>query len=136
MTYSYTEMKRFRKNFGKHIDIMEPPKLLSVQCDSYQEFLEPRDKNAVCGLETAFQSIFPIVSFSGVSQLEYVSYQLGAPLFDVNECRMRGLTYSLPLRVKLRLVIYDKDASHTNRSVKDIKEQEVFENFLFFNIFY
>ncbi|OGT30594.1 MAG: DNA-directed RNA polymerase subunit beta [Gammaproteobacteria bacterium RIFCSPHIGHO2_12_FULL_35_23] len=125
MSYSYTEMKRFRKNFGKQKSIMEPPPLLGVQCDSYRKFLHGAADHG-CGLEAAFRSIFPIVSFSGVAELNYVGHELGEPLFDVNECRLRGLTYSAPLRIKSRLVIYDKDASHENRSIKDIKEQEVF----------
>ncbi len=125
MAYSYTERQRFRKNFGKQHSIMEPPPLLGVQCDSYKKFISGDDVHG-CGLESAFRSIFPIVSFAGTAELAYVSHSLAEPLFDVNECRLRGLTYSAALRVKIRLAIYDKDASHENRAVKDIKEQEVF----------
>ena len=78
------------------------------------------------GLHAAFQTVFPIVSYSGNAALEYVSYRLGEPVFDVKECQMRGLTYAAPIRVKVRLVIYDKEASGTPKPVKDIREQEVY----------
>ena len=129
MAYSFTEKKRIRKNFGKRPTILDVPYLLSIQVDSYKKFLqtdktiESRDD---LGLHAAFQSVFPIVSYSGNAALEYVSYRLGAPVFDVKECQMRGLTYAAPIRVKVRLVIYDKEASGTPKPVKDIREQEVY----------
>jgi len=129
MAYSFTEKKRIRKNFGKRPTILDVPYLLSIQVDSYKKFLqtdktiEERDDR---GLHAAFQSVFPIVSYSGNAALEYVSYRLGEPVFDVKECQMRGLTYAAPIRVKVRLVIYDKEASGTPKPVKDIREQEVY----------
>ena len=129
MAYSFTEKKRIRKNFGKRPTILDVPYLLSIQVDSYKKFLqtdktiESRDD---LGLHAAFQSVFTIVSYSGNAALEYVSYRLGAPVFDVKECQMRGLTYAAPIRVKVRLVIYDKEASGTPKPVKDIREQEVY----------
>lgn len=126
MNYSYTEMKRFRKNFGNHEQIMEPPPLLAVQQDSYAAFLQATEQREVSGVEHAFQSVFPITSFSETAQLEYVGYRFGKPLFDEEECRQRGLTFSAPLRVTVRLVLYSKESSANNRLVKDVKEQEVF----------
>src|SRR5210317_135119 len=129
MAYSFTEKKRIRKNFGKRPTILDVPYLLSIQVDSYQKFLQT-DKTVEerydIGLHAAFQSVFPIVSYSGNAALEYVSYRLGDPVFDVKECQMRGLTYAAPIRVKVRLVIYDKEASGTPKPVKDIREQEVY----------
>jgi len=129
MAYSFTEKKRIRKNFGKRPTILDVPYLLSIQVDSYKKFLQT-DKTiegrADRGLHAAFQSVFPIVSYSGNAALEYVSYRLGEPVFDVKECQMRGLTYAAPIRVKVRLVIYDKEASGNPKPVKDIREQEVY----------
>ena len=127
MTYSYTEKKRIRKEFGKLPSVMEVPYLLATQIDSYRDFLQPDsevDNRNETGLHAAFKSVFPITSYSGNAALEYVSYRLGEPAFDVKECQLRGVTYAAPLRVKVRLVIYDKDSS--NKAVKDIKEQEVY----------
>ncbi|NNC57878.1 MAG: DNA-directed RNA polymerase subunit beta, partial [Woeseiaceae bacterium] len=129
MAYSFTEKKRIRKNFGKRPTILDVPYLLSIQVDSYNKFLQTdktiEDRNDK-GLHAAFQSVFPIVSYSGNAALEYVSYRLGTPVFDVKECQMRGLTYAAPIRVLVRLVIYDKEASGTPKPVKDIREQEVY----------
>ena len=127
MAYSSTEKKRIRRDFGKRAAVIDEPYLLAIQVDSYKRFLNVEgDSQEGTGLQSAFQSIFPIVSFSGSVELEYVSYRIGKPVFDVKECQIRGLTYAAPLRVLVRLVIYDKDASAKNRSVKDIKEQEVY----------
>jgi len=129
MAYSFTEKKRIRKNFGKRPTILDVPYLLSIQVDSYNKFLQT-DKTIEArediGLHAAFRSVFPIVSYSGNAALEYVSYRLGEPVFDVKECQMRGLTYAAPIRVLVRLVIYDKEASGTPKPVKDIREQEVY----------
>lgn len=127
MAYSYTEKLRIRNGFGKLPKVMEQPYLLAIQLDSYREFTQadtPIDDRREIGLQAAFNSIFPIVSNSGNAALEYVSYRLGKPAFDVNECMLRGATYSLPLRVKVRLVIYDRETS--NKTIKDVKEQEVY----------
>ncbi|WP_019030128.1 DNA-directed RNA polymerase subunit beta [Colwellia piezophila] len=123
MAYSYFEKKRIRKDFGKSVQVMEYPFLLSIQLDSFRKFID-LDTTGETGLEAAFRSIFPIKAYSGSSELQYVSYRLGEPLFDVKECQIRGVTYSAPLRVKLRLVVYDKEAAAG--TVKDIKEQEVY----------
>ena len=129
MAYSFTEKKRIRKNFGKRPTILDVPYLLSIQLDSYDKFLQlgiDEEQRNEMGLHAAFKSVFPIVSYSGNAALEYVSYRLGEPVFDVKECQMRGLTYAAPIRVRVRLVIYDKDASGTPKPVKDIREQEVY----------
>jgi len=126
MAYSFTEKKRVRRDFGKRPAVIDEPYLLAIQTDSYKRFINPEGDQKGTGLERAFQSIFPIVSFSGSVELEYVSYRIGKPGFDVKECQIRGLTYGAALRVLVRLVIYDKEASVKNRSVKDIKEQEVY----------
>ena len=127
MAYSYTEKKRIRKDFGKLSNMMDIPYLLAIQLDSYRKFTQqgiPLDERGDYGLHAAFKSVFPIVSYSGNAALEYVDYKLGTPVFDVNECQLRGITYSCALRVKVRLIIYDKDAS--SKIIKDIKEQEVY----------
>ncbi|HFE36950.1 MAG TPA: DNA-directed RNA polymerase subunit beta, partial [Gammaproteobacteria bacterium] len=129
MAYSFTEKKRIRKDFGKHPDVLNVPYLLAIQLDSYKGFLQSDidpENLADKGLHGAFKSVFPIVSYTGSAGLEYVSYRLGSPVFDVKECQQRGMTYAAPLRVKLRLVIYDKDVSGDNKPIKDIKEQEVY----------
>ena len=127
MAYSYTEKKRIRKNFGKLPEVLEIPYLLTMQAESYAGFLQSgvaaRSKKSQ-GIHAAFQSVFPIVSYSGNAALEYVSYSLGRPTFDVKECQMRGQSFEVPLRVKLRLMIYDKESS--SKAIKDIKEQEVY----------
>jgi DNA-directed RNA polymerase subunit beta len=128
MTYSFTEKKRIRKDFGKRQSILEVPYLLKTQLDSYRSFLQ-KDKTTEemddVGLHGAFKSVMPIVSYAGNVELQYVKYRLGKPPFTERECSIRGLTYAAPLRVLCRLVIYDK-ASGDNRVVKDIKEQEVY----------
>jgi DNA-directed RNA polymerase subunit beta len=126
MAYSFTEKKRIRRDFGKRPAVIDEPYLLAIQTDSYKRFLNPDGIQKGTGLQRAFESIFPIVSFSGNVELEYVSYRINPPVFDVKECQIRGLTYAAPLRVLVRLVIYDKEASAKNRSVKDVKEQEVY----------
>ncbi|MCP4841047.1 MAG: DNA-directed RNA polymerase subunit beta, partial [Halieaceae bacterium] len=127
MAYSYTEKKRIRKDFGVLPKVMDVPYLLAIQMDSYRKFtqqgLSPEERGDY-GLHAAFKSVFPIVSYSGNAALEYVDYKLGKPVFDVNECQLRGVTYSCSLRVKVRLIIYDKESS--NKTIKDIKEQEVY----------
>jgi DNA-directed RNA polymerase subunit beta len=129
MAYSFTEKKRIRKSFGKRPSILDVPFLLATQIDSYREFLQEDAlpaKRADRGLHAAFNSVFSIESYSGNAVLEYVSYRLGEPPFDVRECHLRGATYAAPLRVLLRLVIYDKEAPAGSKVVKDIKEQEVY----------
>jgi DNA-directed RNA polymerase subunit beta len=129
MALSYTEKKRIRKDFGKRPQILEVPYLLETQLASYRDFLQadaaPETREAT-GLHAAFQSVFPIVSYSGHVQLQYVSYRLGEPLFEVKECQIRGVTFAAPLRVMLRLVINDKEAPAGTTVVKEVKEQEVY----------
>ncbi len=129
MAYSFTEKKRIRNNFGKGTEVLEVPYLLATQIDSYASFLQAGiapEKRRNQGLHAAFTSVFPVVSHSGYAVLEYVKYRLGEPAFDVRECQQRGATYSAPLRVMVRLVIYDKDAPGNTKVVKDIREQEVY----------
>ncbi len=129
MTYSFTEKKRIRKDFGKRPSILKVPFLLATQIESYRSFLQqerrPAERDDI-GLHAAFSSVFPIQSYSGNAELQYVSYRLGEPVFDVRECQLRGTTYSAPLRVLVRLAIYDKEAPAGSKVVKDIKEQEVY----------
>lgn len=129
MIYSFTEKKRIRNNFGKAKEVLDVPYLLATQLDSYARFLQsgvkPK-KRTQSGLHGVFSSVFPIVSHSGYAILEYVGYRLGDPAFDVRECQQRGVTYAAPLRVKVRLVIYDKDTPVAAKEVKDIREQEVY----------
>ncbi len=127
MAYSYTEKKRIRKDFGKLPSVMDVPYLLAIQIDSYRKFLQEgatAEERIDIGLHAAFKSVFPIVSYSGNAALEYVSYRLGTPGFDEKECMLRGVTYAAPLRVKVRLIIYDKESA--TKAIKDIKEQEVY----------
>ena len=126
-TYSFTEKKRIRKDFGKRPPVLDVPYLLAIQVNSYREFLQAdADPNARedKGLHAALKSVFPISSYSGSAALEYVNYRLGEPPFDERECRSRGMSYGAPLRVTVRLVIYDKESS--NKAIKYVKEQEVY----------
>ena len=129
MSYSFTEKKRIRNNFGKSTEVLEVPYLLATQINSYADFLQSGvspEKRIDTGLHAAFSSVFPIDSHSGYAVLEYVKYRLGEPTFDVRECQQRGATYAAPLRVLVRLVIYDKEAAANAKVVKDIREQEVY----------
>ena len=127
MAYSFTEKKRIRKDFGKLPQSMQLPYLLAIQVDSYGKFLQidraPAKRERV-GLHAAFQTVFPIRSYSGNAELRYEEYRLGQPVFDVKECVLRGVTYAAPLRVKVRLVIYDRESSA--KKVKEVREQEVY----------
>ncbi len=127
MAYSFTEKKRVRKDFGKRISPLDVPFLLATQLESYKNFLQQDLKGSGrkdYGLHGALKSVFPMESYSGNAALEYVSYRLGHPAFDEKECRVRGMTFSAPLRVKVRLVIYDKESKE--KRVKDVREQEVY----------
>lgn len=126
MAYSYTEKKRIRKSFSKLPDVMDVPYLLAIQVDSYEQFLQEHKKpkaRANIGLQAAFSSIFPIESHSGNAQLQFVEYYLGEPEFDERECIMRGSTFAAPLRVKIRLIIKDKE---NKTAIKDVREQSVY----------
>ncbi|MEN8107157.1 MAG: DNA-directed RNA polymerase subunit beta [Pseudomonadota bacterium] len=129
MAYSFTEKRRIRKDFGKRHSILDVPYLLATQLESYRDFMQADnapDKRDDIGLHAAFRSVLPIVSYSGTAALDYVSYRLGEPAFDVKECQLRGLTYAAPLRALVRLIIYDKEAPAGSKKIKDIKEQEVY----------
>jgi DNA-directed RNA polymerase subunit beta len=126
-TYSSTEKKRIRKSFAKRASVLNVPFLLATQLESYTAFLQAStgaDRRKNEGLQAAFTSIFPISSHSGNARLEFVSYQLGEPPFDVKECQQRGLTFASPLRAKVRLTIMDKEAAKP--TIKEVKEQEVY----------
>ena len=127
MSYSYTEKRRIRKNFGRLPKVMKLPKLIETQLESYSQFLQQHVEVSARenkGLEEVFQTLFPITSVSGNAALEYVSYELGRPGYTVQECLIQGLSYSAPLRIVVRLVIYDRDTNF--QEVKDVKEGEVF----------
>src|SRR5256714_10825583 len=127
MTYSLTERKRIRKSFAKRAIVQKVPLLIAPQLESYTGCRQAHvatESRRNEGLQAAFTSIFPIVSHSGNARLEFVSYSLGEPPFDVKECQQRGLTYASPLRAKVRLVIMDKDAPKP--TTKEVKEQEVY----------
>ncbi len=127
---SFTEKKRARLNLGKNSEeVLSTPFLLETQIKSYAGFLQfntDPDKRQDLGLHAAFKSVFPIDSYSGYERIEYVSYTLGDSLFDVKECKLRGLTYAAPLKVKMRLVMFDKESPQDKPTVRDIKEQEVY----------
>ena len=126
MTYSYTEKKRIRKSFAKRASVLEVPYLLATQLESFSAFLQrttPVAQRKNQGLQAAFSSIFPIVSHSGNARLEFVSFALSEPAFDVKECHQRGLTFASALRAKVRLVILDRETPDT---IKEVKEQEVY----------
>src|SRR5262245_14649362 len=127
MAYSFTEKKRIRKSFAKRELVLPVPYLLATQLDSYAAFLQERtaaDARKTEGLQAAFKSIFPIESHSKNARLEFVSFALGEPPFDVKECQQRGLTFASPLRAKVRLTIMDKEAAKP--TIKEVKEQEVY----------
>jgi DNA-directed RNA polymerase subunit beta len=128
MSYSFTEKKRIRKSFAKRETVLEIPYLLSMQLESYKAFLqqevEPEDRKD-SGLQSTFNTLFPISSHAGFARLDYVSYTLGEPEFEVKECQQRGLTYEVVLKVKVRLTLYDRD-SGDKKIIKDTKEEEVY----------
>ena len=126
MAYSFTEKKRIRKDFGKQQSVLDVPSLLSIQLASYDNFLQKNidpTKRKNIGLEAAFNSLFPIESFSKNARLEFVSYRLDDPEFNVRECQLRGLSYASPIRVKTKLITYNKETNkETLKEVKNIKE--------------
>jgi DNA-directed RNA polymerase subunit beta len=130
ISVSYPVKQRARLRLGKRgQEVLDIPFLLATQLNSYEQFLQanvPADKREMTGLEAAFSSVFPITSYSGTLQLEFENYILGKSIFNMRECKLRGQTYAAPLKVKMRLVTYDKDVSSGNAKVKDIKEQEVY----------
>lgn len=128
-TLSFNGRRRVRKFFGKIPEVAEMPNLIEVQKASYDQFLmveEPKGGRPDEGLQAVFKSVFPITDFSGASMLEFVSYEFEPPKFDVDECRQRDLTYAAPLKVTLRLIVFDIDEDTGAKSIKDIKEQSVY----------
>src|ERR1700681_4032872 len=126
---TFTGRKRVRKFFGKIHEVAEMPNLIEVQKASYDQFLmvkEPQGGRPDEGLQAVFRSVFPISDFSNSSQLEFVKYEFEPPKYDVDECRQRGMTFAAPLKVTLRLIVFDVDPDTAARSVKDIKEQDVY----------
>ena len=129
MIKSDINRRRVRKNFGKINAVVEMPNLIDVQTSSYRDFLQwgvPVDKRVDAGLQEVFKSVFPIHDFAGRGDLEFIKYELDAPKFDVDECLKRGLTFAAPVRATLRLVVWDVDATTGTRSIRDIKEQDVY----------
>jgi len=129
--HSNTTKRRVRLRLGKSAEeTIKIPFLLHTQIKSYKKFLHERidadGQEHPSGLHEAFSSVFPIKSYAGTAELDYVSYKLGNPMFNVQECKLRGLTYAAALKVKMRLIIYDKESAKDNPVVKDIREQEVY----------
>ena len=119
--------QRIRKNFGKIHEVVQMPNLIEVQRESYEHFLRSRPAdNYVSGLEKTLRSVFPIRDFAGTAELDFVHYELEDPKYDVDECRQRGMTFAAPMRVTLRLIVFEVDADTEARSVLDIKEQDVY----------
>ena len=121
--------RRVRKFFGKAREAAVMPNLIEVQKASYDQFLmvkEPKGGRPDEGLQSVFRSVFPISDFAGASLLEFVKYEFEPPKFDTEECRQRGMTYAAPLKVTLRLIVFDVDPDTQAKSVKDIKEQDVY----------
>ena len=120
---------RVRRNFGKINKITEIPNLIAIQKSSYDKFLQadvPPEKRDDTGLQGVFKSVFPIKDFNETSSLEFVSYHLEKPKYDVDECHQRGMTFSAPIKVVVRLVVWDKDEETGAQSIRDVKEQEVY----------
>jgi DNA-directed RNA polymerase subunit beta len=122
-------MTQLVKKFGRIKNTLEIPHLLSLQLDSYKQFLQedvPPPAGLTMGLEGVFRSVFPIEDFNKTATLEFVSYEIGEPKFDVGECLSKGLTYEAPIRIKVRLVVYDVEEETQNRTIRDIKEQDIY----------
>ncbi|MDF2765423.1 MAG: rpoB, partial [Rhodospirillales bacterium] len=129
MAKSFTGRKRIRKSFGRIPEIARMPNLIEVQKSSYDHFLQigvSADKRQSVGLEEVFRSVFPIRDFSERAELQFVKYELEEPKYDVEECQQRGMTFAAPLKVTLRLVVWDVDEDTGSRSIRDIKEQDVY----------
>jgi len=129
MAYSIANNPLLRKNFAKIKKIIDIPNLIDIQKNSYKRFLQidvPAEARKIFGLEAVFKSVFPIKDFSETASLEYVSYSLGVPKYDVEECHQRGMTFAAPMKVKVRLVVWDLNKETGARSIRDIKEQEVY----------
>jgi len=120
---------RFRRNYGKIKKIIELPYLIEIQKNSFGLFLQedvPPDQRQNIGLQGVFKSVFPIKDFNDTASLEFVSYSLGEPKYDVEDCHQRGMTYAAPLKVTVQMVLWDVDPQSNDRSIRNIKEQEVY----------
>jgi len=129
MARSFTGRKRIRKNFGKIPEVARMPNLIEVQKTSYDQFLQidvAADARVTVGLQAVFKSVYPIKDFADRSELQFMHYDLEEPKYDVEECQQRGMTYAAPLKVTLRLVVWDVDEDTGSRSIRDIKEQDVY----------
>ena len=129
MAQTITSRKRIRKFFGHIREVAEMPNLIEVQKASYDQFLQvhgPKGGRPDEGMQAVFKSVFPISDFASTALLEFVKYEFEAPKYDVDECRQRGMTYAAPLKVTLRLIVFDVDPDTQARSVRDIKEQDVY----------
>ena len=129
MAYSFTEKKRIRNNFGSRESILNEPDLLAIQIDSFNSFIQANSSSKDdVGLHAVFQSVFPITAVNGYAEIEYVDYELQEPKFNVEECKLRGVTYASTLRVKLNLVLFDKNGStlKKKRKVKQVIEEDVY----------
>ena len=127
MAYSFTEKKRIRKDFSKLKETLEIPYLLATQIDSYRTFLQAEiqpSKRRDLGLQASFKSVFPMVSYNNAAALEFVKYRLDEPVFEEKECRVRGMTYAAPIKVTVKLVIFDRESKE--KKVKEVREQEVY----------
>ena len=129
MARSFTGRKRIRKNFGKIPEVARMPNLIEIQKTSYDQFLQidaSAEGREQLGLQAVFKSVFPIRDFAERSELQFMRYDLEEPKYDVEECQQRGMTYAAPLKVTLRLVVWDVDEDTGSRSIRDIKEQDVY----------
>jgi len=129
MTYSFTEKKRIRNNFGTRESILKEPDLLSIQINSFNSFIqEGETEKKDVGLHSVFKSVFPITALNGYAEIEYVDYELQEPKYNVKECKLRGVTYAATLQVKLNLVLFDKNGStlKKKRQVKQVIEENVY----------
>jgi len=129
MSKTFTGRKRIRKDFGRIPSVAQMPNLIEVQKNSYEQFLQkdvPLAKRTDTGLQEVFKSVFPIKDFTGKGELEFVSYEFEEPKYDVEECQQRGMTFAAPLKMTLRLLVWDIDEDTGARSIRDIKEQEVY----------
>ena len=129
MTKSFTGRKRIRRSFGRIPEVAPMPNLIEVQKSSYDHFLQmgvPPERRTSVGLQEVFKSVFPIRDFADRARLEFVRYELEEPKYDVEECQQRGITFAAPLKVTLRLVVWDVDEETGSRSIRDIKEQDVY----------
>ena len=129
MSQAYAGRKRIRRSFGRIPKVLDMPNLIEVQKYSYDQFLqadEPDGGREDMGLQAVFKSVFPIDDFAKTSRLEFVSYEFEQPKYDVEECQQRGMTFAAPLKVTLNLIVYDVDEETEARSIKGIKQQEVY----------